>query len=293
MASSTDTFKKFLETTKTTTRVLGRAERHVLSRPLDDSRQRDVFHPSEMSKDTWCHRSTYFELMNIYPKKSKARHSLQTTMMFQNGHDIHAKWQNLFGEMGILYGTWGCWHQDCKARIWGMPYPDCPNGHGPLKKYKEVPLKLERLRFGGHADGWIVGCGNDLLLEIKSVGEGTFRWEAPGMLFDYENNWMKAWDALETPFYSHIMQAQIYLKLVDLLHVDGLIESPAPQEILFLYENKSNQTLKEFIIPKSDFGITEKFEAVDQILMHINNETVPVCNVKGAEKCKSCEGYDD
>ena len=162
-----------------------------------------------------------------------------------------------------------------------------------MTKYAEVPLSHDRLRFGGHADGWLIGYNDPLLLEVKSVGEGTIRWEAPEMLYENNNDWMKAWDQLTMPFTSHIMQAQIYLKLLEIIHNEDPYPYEPPKEILFLYENKSNQTQKEFVIPKSDFGIKEKFEAVDRILECIERGQAPACNVKGHELCKSCEGYSE
>jgi hypothetical protein len=281
-------FKKFIEAGKNDSRVLGPLERFVLSRPRDTSRRTDVFHPSEMSKETWCWRATYFQLIGFPSPKSTTRHALSTENVFANGHDAHARWQNWFAQAGTLLGMWGCWHKDCKERVWGMPYPECPNGHGLLTIYKEVPLAHKELRFGGHADGWLVGYGNPLLLEIKTVGEGTFRWEAPELLIETDGNANKAFAKLVTPFQSHIMQAQIYLKLIELI---GFSE-PAPEEILFLYENKATNEAKEFVIPKSDFGITEKFDAVNMILECIANGKAPACNVR-LHNCKSCEDYND
>jgi hypothetical protein len=84
------------------------------------------------------------------------------------------------------------------------------------------------------------------------------------------------------------MQAQIYVKLIELIGFD----EPTPQEILFLYENKATQEAKEFVITKSDFGITEKFDAVNMILECVANGKAPACNVR-LHNCKSCEEYND
>jgi hypothetical protein len=292
---SSATFKKFLDATKYETRVLGRMERHILTRPKDESRRTDVFHPSQMSKDSWCYRATYFELLGNKPLDTKGRTSLSTQRVFDTGHATHAWYQDFYGEMGVLYGVWGCWHKDCKERQWGLPYPECSRGHGPLTRYKEVPLAIEDLKFGGHADGWLIGFGEPLLLEVKTVGEGTFRWEAPEMIYTDDGNvdWMDAWDKLTMPFTSHIMQAQIYLKLLEIIHERDPFPYAPPQEILFLYENKANQTQKEFVIRKDDWGIKQKFEAVYMILECIKNGTPPSCNVNSAEQCGACKGFTE
>jgi len=87
--------KKFLEAGKADTRVLGKAERHILSRPLDTSRRTDVLHPSEMSKvATWCHRASYFQILGYAPPPRKTRIGLQTQMVFDEGHYIHANGKN-------------------------------------------------------------------------------------------------------------------------------------------------------------------------------------------------------
>lgn len=288
MATST-AFKKFLEAGKNDSRVLGPADRYVLTKPRDDSRRTDVLHPSEMSKySSWCHRAAYFQITGEAVHNTR-QYGLQTHMVFEEGHMIHDKWQRLFAQMGVLYGTWMC--ARCDTKVWGMAYPECPNGHGTIKKYKEVPLILDRLHFGGAADGWLIGLGEPMLLEIKSVGEGTFRFEAPEMLAEANNDFKVAWKNLKTPFSAHIYQAQIYLKLIELINEETPYEFPVPQEICFLYEAKPTQETKEFFIPKSDFGITEIFAAAEMIARCVLEKTPPVCNIMGAEKCKNCKDY--
>ena len=203
------TLKRFIDVAKKDTRVLGSVERFLLSKPRDESRRTDVLHPSEMASGNWCYRASYFQLLGQAPQANR-KMSMRLLSVFEEGHAIHAKWQRWFQQMNVLYGKWYC--TECEEMFWGGS--DCHDG--PLE-YREVPLFYEPLRISGHSDGWIVGLGDPLMLEIKSVGVGTLRWEAPELLMDNDNDMDKAWKALKAPFQKHITQVQIYMKLAELL----------------------------------------------------------------------------
>lgn len=276
----TGPLKKFVDVAKKDTRVMGSVERHVMSKPRDKSRRTDVLHPSEMVGNDWCHRASYFQLMGKEPISNR-KMSLTLASVFEEGHSIHAKWQRWFQEMGVLYGKWYC--RECEEVFWGDA--DCHDTH-PLE-YREVPLFYEPLRISGHSDGWLKGLGEPLMLEIKSVGIGTLRFEAPELLMEHDNDFEKAWKALNAPFMKHIMQVQMYMKLAELLGYENV-----PQEAVLIYEAKPNQQAKEFVVPKSDFGITHLFEAAEMIVNCIKTETPPACNI-GADGCGKCRGYND
>jgi hypothetical protein len=274
-----NTLKRFIEVAKKDTRVLGSVERYLLSKPRDESRRTDVLHPSEMASGSWCHRASYFQLCGAQPVE-KRKTTLTLLSVFEEGHSIHAKWQKWFYQMGVMYGKWYC--QDCEEMFWGGS--DCHEG--PLE-YREVPLFYEPLRIFGHSDGWLVGLGDPLMLEIKSVGVGTLRWEAPELLIEHDNNFDAAWKSLKAPFQKHITQVQIYMKLAELLGYENV-----PQEAVLIYEAKPNQEAKEFVVSKSDFGITELFEAAEMIVKAVRDKTPIACNIS-ATGCSKCRGYDD
>jgi hypothetical protein len=150
----------------------------------------------------------------------------------------------------------------------------------------EVSLNYEPLRIGGHADGWIKGLGNDMLLEIKSVGEGSFRWENPDLFYAHNGNMAAMWKAFDAPFYTHIMQTQIYLKLIELLGMED-----APQEVVFIYENKATQEVKEFTVPKSDFAVAELFASAENIVAAVDKGIPPTCNIDPVAGCYKCNHY--
>ena len=227
----------------------------------------------------WCHRASYFHLQGKEPI-SKRTMSLRLASVFEEGHGIHAKWQRWFQEMGNLYGKWYC--LDCEETFWG----DVHCHEGPLV-YNEVPLFYEPLRISGHSDGWLIGFADPLMLEIKSIGEGTLRWECPELFAQHDYDFTKTWKAIDAPFMKHIQQVQIYMKLAELLGYED-----HPQEAVLIYEAKPNQDIKEFVVPKSDFGISHLFDAARLIVEAVRQNTPPVCNIK-ADGCERCKGYDD
>ena len=272
--------KKLVDIGKSKTRVIGSVERHIIAKPSDGTRRTDVLHPSEMAGSDWCHRASYFQLLGGKPL-GKRTMTLRMASVFEEGHAIHAKWQRWFQDMGKLYGKWYC--RECDEHFWGDVY--CHEDHAMT--YEEVPLFYKPLRIFGHSDGWLKGFGDDLMLEIKSVGEGTLRFEAPELLAQHDYDFNKAWKAIDAPFMKHITQVQIYMKLAELLEMEG-----HPQEAVLIYQNKATQDIKEFVVPKSDFGITPLFEAAEMIVRAVDKQEPPACNI-GVDGCGKCKGYDE
>lgn len=277
--------KKFLDVNKKKqTRVLGSVERHLIARPKDGSRRTDVLHPSDMVSEEWCHRASYYHLLGAVPVNTRVP-SLRLESVFEEGHGIHAKWQRWFSEMGNLYGKWKC--PECKATTYGVSYPECPSCSAPCTIYMEVPLHYEPLRIAGHSDGWLVGLGEPLMLEIKSIGIGTLRYEAFDLLKENNYDFEKAWKKLDAPFMKHIMQVQVYMKLAELIGYENV-----PQEAVLIYDAKPNQESKEFIVPKSDWGISHLFDAAKMIVEAVDAKTPPPCNITSMG-CPRCKGYDN
>ena len=178
--------KAFLATSKRDTRLMGAVERHVLSRPFDD-RDMGYIHPSDIIKDDWCALAQYHALKGNYVE-TRDKPTARLASIFAEGHTIHAKWQNWFKEMGVLYGLWKTSSKDYWE--WGIS----------LGEYKEVPLRSDKHMMRGHADGWIKGLGDDCLIEIKSLGSGGIRMEAPAVMEQANGNVEIAWKNIKTPF---------------------------------------------------------------------------------------------
>ncbi len=85
----------------------------------------------------------------------------------------------------------------------------------------------------------------------------------------------------------HITQVQIYMKLAELLELEN-----HPKEAVIIYENKATQEVKEFVIPKSDFGIEHLFEAAKNIVAAVDSQTPIACNI-APTGCSKCKGYEN
>jgi hypothetical protein len=276
----TGALKAFLAADKNT-RVIGQVDKYLLSRP-PSKRSSLVIHPSEMASASWCHRAQYFWLKGEKPKHEPV--GLRKALIFAHGHSIHSNWQNWFHEMGKLKGKWFC--TVCKAEYFGLP-SDHPGDCKYNVVYEEVPLFFDPLKIAGQADGWLVDFGDPLLLEIKSIGEGSIRWYAPEIAYAH-SNFSEMWEAIKVPFLEHIQQAQVYMKLMELM---GLVN--APKEALILYEAKGTHEVKEFVVSKSDFGVSELFDHAAQIIGALDGGVAPTCNINGADGCNKCSHYTE
>lgn len=97
----------------------------------------------------------------------------------------------------------------------------------------EVPIKDEEHRIIGHADGIINDDKGRAILEIKSVGAGTVRMEDYDLFISAENP-DDMWKKIRQPFPSHVRQGMLYM------YCTGI------HEMVFLYEWKATQAVKEF-----------------------------------------------
>lgn len=271
--------QKFLEAKKYKTRLVGDIERHLLSRP-PGNRRTDVLHPSEIIKRNWCKRASYFLLKGHTKIAEKPNLRLQS--IFDEGHAIHAKWQNWFQEMGVLHGKFEC--RACLGITWGTSPEKCEHCGCDRLLYDEVALVDDELRIAGHTDGWVKGIGDDTLIEIKSIGPGTIRSEQPDLFKDADNDFMKAWKDVRRPFSSHILQGQMYLELMKRMGHDV-------NEIVFIYELKADQDYKEFAI-RADYELVRHvFDGAAQVVAAVEANNAPKCNNNVGGTCPQCEGY--
>lgn len=270
--------KRFLDAKKKQPRLTGDVERHLLMR-TPEPRSTLVLHPSEIIKEDWCHRYATYLLKGGVSKKSKPNLKLQS--IFDEGHFIHAKWQKWFTEMGVLYGDFNC--LVCGGVTTGKSPKKCKHCKRALLTYGEVQLFDKDLRIAGKTDGWIKDDRPDALIEIKSIGAGTLRFEAPELLYDAGGDLTKAWSNIRRPFRSHLKQGQMYLELAKRMY-----GKKAPTEIVFLYELKSDQSYKEFVV-KADFDIVSRvFFSAEKVVKYAESEGLPLCNINPETGCPQC-----
>lgn len=222
--------------------ILPLLERHVMKTAGNDpDRNTHVLHPSDMSHKEWCHRHDYYRIIDTpIEKESKANPSFRMANIFEEGHTIHGKYQTWLWEMGVLHGWWRCY--DCHHR-WEALSPElCPACGRARIHYAEVPLRRSGSLIGGHSDGAVHNLdGYTGLIEIKSIGIGTLRFEAERLYNQYIDQNLtldNLWWRINRPFATHMRQGQIYLWLA----------WPRYEQITFIYESKFNQAAKEFVV---------------------------------------------
>lgn len=308
-AQPTGDLRRFLDSKKLETVVTGPVERMLLARP-EGSRRSDILHPSELCKKDLCDLAVYYRTTGATPLGPVESTGFQLQRIFDEGHSIHAKWQGYLAEAKLLQGIWECPSTTCGHRWWDTAPTACVrcNHVGPNAGlytnmlYREVPLDAEEeLLIVGHADG-VVGRR---ILEIKSIGAGTIRMEAPGLLAQntyktksiitdddeevYDGtvktfiDWDGLWKSIKRPLNSHQRQAQLYAAIARMngIDVDGVV---------FLYECKWNQSAKEFTVPYNPSIADPLIERAKDLKYAIEKQRPPRCPHGG---CKDCARFVD
>jgi CRISPR/Cas system-associated exonuclease Cas4 (RecB family) len=93
------------------------------------------------------------------------------------------------------------------------------------------------------------------------------------------------WKNTKRPFTSHINQGQIYLHLAHLMFGDE-----APKDIVFIYEFKVNQQIKEFVVPYNPDLTKGIFRDAADIVRRIEKNAGPPECVTG-HSCSECSAY--
>jgi hypothetical protein len=247
----------------------------------------DAIFPTELSKSDFCPRAVYFRMQGK-PDPSRS-FSLRLETVFAEGDRIHEKWQGWLAETGQLWGNWHCRH--CETDIANSVIPDPVDDITSFAKhdweYREVPLAAHMLR--GRADGALVR--DNCLVEIKSVGLGTLRFEEPELLKTYgiptpEGKQIvdaeRLWKNIHRPFMSHVRQGNLYLWMAEKMGLPF-------DKLVFIYEFKPNQDAKEFVITKSEETLKPMLAWHDQVVSAVTAGIAPDCPRGG---CGNCRGYD-
>ena len=254
---------------------------------------RDIVHvhPSEMAKKDWCERATFWRI-HLQKKITDDKFNFTLQTIFDEGHQIHDKWQTWLANAGKLWGDWTC--RVCgelvkDSLVINLPDqgdPDHRGWHPHIWRYDEVALH-EGLMIG-HEDGAV----DDRLVEFKSVGIGTLRHDAPDLLAKFYNKQLKLydldglWNALKVPLKSHVRQANLYMWMAQMM--GG--EYARFTKCSIVYEFKPNQQSKEFVIPYSREIIAPLLDRVAEIEYALHYKNPPRCPYGG---CKQCKAYEN
>lgn len=212
--------------------------RHLVRQLEVTDRRSDVIHPSEVSHEGWCPRATYYRISGV-PAAPEPR-KLAFEMAFETGHDAHRKWQHWFWDMGLLKGVFHC--NNCDLYWWDQSPTACIRCETgkELLRYAEVPVSSPEYLLYGNADGDVVKTdGTSTLIEVKTIGTGTIRIEAPQLQKRYTYthtddegkvhtgvDWYALWQGIRRPFPSHLRQGMIYCFCYD------------RKEIVYIYDPK-------------------------------------------------------
>lgn len=282
--------KRFAEAKKYETRILGDVQRHLLAQVQNEGRDLTVLHASELCYKGFCERAAFYRLTGVEGLKDEAP-SFQIEAIWEEGHEIQRKWNGWLHAMGRLRGTWRCVH----GHHWEAVSPlECPVCEAPEPLYCEVVLWSDEYQLSGHADGDIdEGTDDDPLLEVKSIGVGTLRKEAPSLLAKYthritlENGEERSvtdldrlWREIKRPFASHLKQGMLYCFLA------------GRSTIIFIYEFKPTQAVKEFVVKFQPALIKDLLETALDIQWAVKKGKVPNrpawAESIEQETCKKC-----
>jgi DNA-directed RNA polymerase subunit RPC12/RpoP len=269
--------------------LLPSVERHVLKQAqMPSDRRSDIMHPSEMAKSSWCGRHDYYRIVGE-PINYKGRSaSFRLENIFDYGHSVHAKYQRWLQEMGILWGKWSC--KECKNEWLSDTPAECPNCHSKRIRYKEVPLVSEELMIAGHSDGIVLLNDVYKMIEIKTVGIGTLRFESYDLFDKYQKENLtleELWWHIKRPFSTHIRQGQIYMHIAKQVYPELDIN-----EIIFIYEWKPTQEVKEFVVTYNPELISNTLLVADLVASAVKSDTVldrPDWAKQDGKTCSACE----
>jgi len=276
-------FKKAMTRTG---RIVPQVEQQIIRSQEAKASQRDTkfLHPSEICKKDWCPRSSWYVIKD--EKRPNESVNFQRMNVFAEGTAIHDKWQAWLAETGILEGRWEC--AVCKNSWWGVSKDNthCYVCNNSLIRYREVPIKNEEFWLLGHSDGIIADAKGKAVLEIKSVGVGTLRFESPEQFAKFSKGELsldKMWKEIKTPFYSHLRQINLYMYCLGI--TEGVI----------LYEWKPTQEVKEFQVKFQEELISSILAGCSTVKSALDNNTTPMRPMNAsldAQMCKTCPHYN-
>lgn len=273
----------FKKSMKSHGRLIPVAQQEAIREAVEKSIHRDetFLHPSAICKKNWCPKQSWYALTR--GDEPEAVTNFSSLNIFAEGNAIHDKWQKWFWNAGILEGMFKC--LVCDTKWWAMSPKECISCGSALLRYREVPIQNEDLHLIGHADGQIVDGKGKALIEIKSIGIGTVRFEDPDLHLRYslgQLNETEMWKAIKTPFYSHLRQGNLYM------HCTGV------HEMIFIYEWKASQQVKEFSVkyqPHLIDGIVNGCKAVKSSLASGVGPDRP--SWASPDQCKKCPYIKD
>lgn len=264
------------------TRILGPVEKTLIREAVANSGNRDTqfLHPSEISKKNWCPKASWYVIKE--GKRPDESVNLKRLNIFAEGHNIHGKWQKWMADSGLLEGQWYC--PECSASWYDhLPNRSCPFCEKGPVSYNEVPISNEEYHVLGHADGILVDSDGKAVVEIKSVGLGSVRFEAPDLFVKYSKGQQSIdglWRDIKSPFASHLKQINLYMFFLGI------------DQGVVLYEFKATQEVKEFSLKFQPYIIEGILRGCKAVKLALDTDTTPMrpnwATDPEVDGCKGC-----
>jgi len=276
--------------------VLKAVNSHLLDRAKANDRDYSYFHASSWED---CHRKvaySYYESKGaINIDESALKLNSQLERIFDNGHYTHDRWRDyLMGTaVDALLGRWTCinWSAHPEPKLFGTETKfgctkpsKCECGSTKFQ-YAEVGFRDDETWWGGHVDAII----DITKWPYKKLGEYKDIAALPDderyFLIDFKTMNPFEFKGLEKPKTEHKTQMQVYL------YLSGLKFGK------FVYENKANQAVKEFLVLRDDAMIAVKREEAIRLRYQVTNTNSQGQHVlpprgydsRGHKKCLECK----
>lgn len=214
--------------------ILNLVNDYLISSAKTVTRNNTFFHPSEWSG---CHRKIvyqYYEATgSIKIDHSAIKIDPRGQRIFSNGHWMHTRWRSYLEHSKVnILGKWKCQNMVHKEPMiygnkekHGLEKPEACECGSKEFEYIEIGYFDEETHWSGHVDAIIKTSIEDypplILIDFKTMNPIEFK-------------------GLQEPKIAHKTQMQIYLYLANL---------PLGK---FLYENKADQSVKEFDMLRDD-----------------------------------------
>lgn len=182
-------------------------------------------------------------------------------------HKIKANLKRIFDTGDAFHEMLKCWVKGCGLLI---EYRD-KDGNIPIDKWTgkpngEFPITVEELDIAkGKIDAILLIDGKLWIGEFKSAKDEKFK-------------------PLEEPMDDHKIQTNTYVHLFefclqrgDYAHIKELNSFTEVEGAVYLYIDKNNSELKEFVSPKSDEGLEEVVCKVAKIKNFVDKKELPPC----------------
>ena len=261
-------------------RLLARVETELVQQVINRDGQRDTkhLHPSEMARNDWCPRASYYRMTDSTVSDPEA-FSMRRLNIFAEGHYIHEKWQEWMWRAGCLVGVFRCHH--CGYGWMDKSPATCPECGSDDLRYKEVPIQNDEYMILGHADGEWEDYQGRALVELKSIGLGTIRFDAPALHEAYSSGQLtldELWRRIKRPLMAHRKQINLYL------YVRALSKA------IVIYEWKPTQEVKEFHLDYDDKLVRPMLDKAKLVVDALHDEIPPPrpAASKEAPICKMC-----